>query len=704
MQLINHKLFIGWSELEALGVPEETVRSGCLRFRRGKVKSWVNMADPLDGRRCLVCYESIPSATVKSCGLPSLSEMKARYEAELKKKGYTSILSMLNAPLEGDVQNLRNYRVMREIANPLTGEVSYQDQGGLPEGKITEYLQQSQWLRLIAHPIWEQKSERQRLTGKATQQEAVAYLVEVASELGVKLPSSYRQLSEKLKAYQQEGVRALIHASFGNRNAEKVDERGEALLLKLAMHKNKASRVLIADAYNRAASKGKVEMPISYSTVNRRLSRVEIAQATSLNRDGLKAFTNSYSHNSKGKRPSYSDALWNIDGTKHNETYVDANGQVKQDLKMVVVMDCYSDCFIGWHFGTAENIKEIGAAMRMAMEKQGVLPDQMMSDNDSSNQKLFKNYTALHFHAMANHGQSKYIERAIGLFQERELRHLPSFTGMNITAKGARSRVNDANTKHDWQKKIAKSELPTIEEAIAHGIEAIRRWNHTPDAKGVTRWQKYLAGKQAQQRKVTDLDYEGLFYQERKESVIYTQGGIILQRGKERYHYEVYASIENGLHYPDLEFHTRYATRSFVVREDIHHPESKIGLYLEDDKGGQRFIAWAHPKVEVSRAVVDHTDNDKKQLAVNIKAKKEHIKCLQAKGQEALQVAKEIEAEDIYWTSKDAQHAADEELMEELMGLQVASTESEAVYVTIDNSRAASLRRIEKLNQLINAS
>jgi hypothetical protein len=681
LKLINQILFCSWSELEALGVDVNTINLGCRRYRKGIGKGWENIPDPSDKRRCLVRYEAIPAATIKACGLPSVAEMKTRYAKQAEESGAHTIAAMLPGSLEGDVMYLQNFRVTREEVDALTGEIKIIDLGGLPDNKIQEYLRQAQWLRLAAHPIWASKTERMRVLGKKTQEETMAAIVAMAEQAGVKLPSKLSRLMEKIREYQSQGIGALIHASYGNAHARKVDETAEAIIRHLYNHKNKPTAALVHENYLRKASKsnGRIQ-PVSARTITRRLSRVDNQQQTRLTRDGLSAFTNAYLYSQKGKGVSASDLLWETDGTKLNLAYqaYDSKGNLTgaSQLKMIVVMDAYSGAFIGWYISQTERTVDVAAAVRNAIARSGNrLPAQFIYDNASSNASFFKDrYTYTHNPVRPYHGQSKQIEQALNQIQEKVLRKYDNFTGKNVTAKSQRSRVNTAKTSFDSHLSVKPADLPTIEEVCLQAEEAIRIWNHTPNKKGISPWDKYLQGQKAEhERYATEADMIRMFYQIRKDTVQYTKGGMVLTKGGQKRHYEVYAKIEDGICYPDVHFHVRYASKALLVGEDMHLQDAPLALYDIDSEGQPRFAAWAHSKVEIARAKADYEQTTAQQIIVNRHAYQGQVGYLRERYERDKQISQTHDVA-LVWTSKDAEHAAEEEIEREAMGWAVAVT------------------------------
>lgn len=705
MQLIQDILYLDWAELEAFGVPDVNIRTGTMRNRNGSGKSWVSIKDPSEGRRNLVRYNSIPAATFKTYSLPSEQNLRDTLAKQTQKEGKVKLLGMLPALKAEAIAELSNFRIRREVLQPGTGEMQLKDMGGLPSNKLQGYINEARWIELCMLPCWKVASERKKLSGFATAKETMAWISETANEYGVKLPKAYSQLLQKIEKYTSQGIISLVHKAYGNQHSDKVNELGEALLMQLASDRRKPNSIQVAEAYDRAVAESNgLLKPISHSTIKRRLRSPEVAQQIVLNRDGFSAWKNTYQYKMKGRRPSFSDAIWYIDGTKHNIYYRETKrGQqsVAAKLNMIAVLDGHTDAMVGWVITEKENNFTIGEAVRHAIKRAGnVLPHQFLYDQDSANLNFFKNnYIGTHWPAMANNGESKLIERAFGRFQDTVLRGWHSFTGMNITAKSSRSRVNNAKTSEDDHLKIPISRLPTREEAIAIAEKALRIWNNSLASNGKTRWDNYLEGKREEPAmRISEMEDMQMFWQFRETSVQYSNNGLIIERNKVKYSYEVYQT-KNGEQVPDVDFNLRYITQNFWIKEDISNPKAPIALFLKDSNEQLRFVAFAHKRNEIARAVADYDSTTKAKIEESLKAKKQQQAAILDRAKENGAMLKSIGFNtnvEIY--SKEAEARAEAELYEELFGTPNKDQEEEAAVV--QTTKAPVMDRYQMMMQL----
>jgi len=81
MRLIGKKLYVDFDDLTGYGLSENTLWSGCKRFNAAGSNSWANIKDPLDGRRVLIDFESIPPASVRKYSLPTRAELLGQLKA-----------------------------------------------------------------------------------------------------------------------------------------------------------------------------------------------------------------------------------------------------------------------------------------------------------------------------------------------------------------------------------------------------------------------------------------------------------------------------------------------------------------------------------------------------------------------------------------------------------------------------------------------
>ena len=144
------------------------------------------------------------------------------------------------------------------------------------------------------------------------------------------------------------------------------------------------------------------------------------------------------------------DSLWYSDGTKLNYFYGyrDENNRYKIGTTQVyVVMDVFSEAFIGYHISPTEDYIAQYNAYRMALQTSGQKPYQITYDNQGGHKKLqagnfLSQLAHLGIPTKPYNGKSKTIESAFGRFQMQYLKKDWYFTGQNIQAKEEESKAN----------------------------------------------------------------------------------------------------------------------------------------------------------------------------------------------------------------------------------------------------------------------
>lgn len=698
MKIISHIVYVNWEELQEMGVPFKSIDSGTMRFRQGESSSWANIPDPEDKRRCLVEYASIPAATYKKYGLKPEAELRAAAEQAQSQAQSQALQRLLPPCPRADVEYLQGYQIHREEIDLETGMMVPVKSAGLPQATLQSYLEQCRWLSLMASAQVEDKRLQNQL-GTKGKVETLMKLRNLAEEAGVKLPTAYNRLLEKVNNYREQGAACVVNQRFGNRNAIKIEGLGLEYLLMLQGDPRKFDTHSIWRMYNEEAQRSGLFTPVAESTIRHNLARPELKPLWIASRDGEKAFANKYGHQLKTRQASYRDALWVVDGTKVNLYYKDVKGETRARLNMIVVMDSYSKAFIGYHISDKpESAEGVAAALKMALEKTGNrVPHQVLWDNSGPNQKFFKNWGGLGFPAQPYNAKAKPIEGAFAAYQEKVLRVNPNFTGMNITAHGERARPN--------VEYIESQVLPSLEKAIKQTVLSLEAYNRLAHEKtGESPLGKYEASQHREKlgEPLTLEDEIHLFWQWRTdkkgniEPVVYGNGGLTLQTGEYKRSYEVYKQLQGSVGVPDFDFLNAHIGRSFWVKVEPFEAGQRIALYLGENLQDARYVAVAHSKVTVARAVMDMQPGERSTIEASLGTRKAQYKRAKLSQEERKRQLEELLGtgvdEPMLNTLKDAYHEAESRMVEaEIAGFDrrmdeaVAAfeAENEEVYVPV---------------------
>jgi hypothetical protein len=250
--------------------------------------------------------------------------------------------------------------------------------------------------------------------------------------------------------YRKQGYKCLISGKLTNINTLKITEAAGDIIIAL-----RRCRVPVYNTdqvfteYNRIAERKGWKILKSKTTLVNFLEAPENKARWADAVYGELYVKNLLNYKHKTQMPGVRDALWYGDGTKLNLYYKDYVGgklQIKT-LQVYEVMDAYSEMLLGYHISNTEDAKAQYYAYRMAVERAGHRPYEIVHDNQGGHKKLGAQRffdKICHFHrATAPHsGQSKTIENAFGRFQMQVLHKDWRFTGQNVGAKKDGSKPN----------------------------------------------------------------------------------------------------------------------------------------------------------------------------------------------------------------------------------------------------------------------
>lgn len=486
----------------------------------------------------------------------------------------------------------------------------------LPDGKhltqelIEEYTLNASVLDLLRDGLMAQKAGRKRL-GNTTpvSWDGIWQTSEMLrEEFGHKLPASKESLRRKLDDYMKKGFECLISKKLGNSNTLKVPEAGGKLMIAL-----KRSRVpiytdsQIFEEYNRRAVKNGWKPLQSPNTVKQYLHRPEVEPKWYAAVYGELAAKQKFDRKHKTLMPECRDALWYGDGTKLNLYFKgrDKNGKPAKMTAMVYeVIDAYSEMLLGYAIGAVENSDLQRRAFRMAIERAGYKPFEIVTDNQGGQKKnearAFMSKICRASRTTAPHTpQAKSIEQVFGRFQRQVLHRDWRFTGQNITAVSKDSRANAEFIEDNFES------LYTYEELCAAYAEYREVWNDMKHSRtGKSRRETYFSSINTEVEGVLDYNIVDWFWRETEQPSEFTSSGITIQVDKQSYTYEVFD--DGGL--PDMTFRRENTGRQFFVKYD---PDDMSQVWLCTHTAvGTRHIRKAQPYAVVHRAIQEQTPDE----------------------------------------------------------------------------------------------
>lgn len=510
----------------------------------------------------------------------------------------------------------------------------------LPDGKhltqelIEEYTLNASVLDLLRDGLMAQKAGRKRL-GNTTpvSWDGIWQTSEMLrEEFGHKLPASKESLRRKLDDYMKKGFECLISKKLGNSNTLKVPEAGGKLMIAL-----KRSRVpiytdsQIFEEYNRRAVKNGWKPLQSPNTVKQYLHRPEVEPKWYAAVYGELAAKQKFDRKHKTLMPECRDALWYGDGTKLNLYFKgrDKNGKPAKMTAMVYeVIDAYSEMLLGYAIGAVENSDLQRRAFRMAIERAGYKPFEIVTDNQGGQKKnearAFMSKICRASRTTAPHTpQAKSIEQVFGRFQRQVLHRDWRFTGQNITAVSKDSRANAEFIEDNFES------LYTYEELCAAYAEYREVWNDMKHSRtGKSRRETYFSSINTEVEGVLDYNIVDWFWRETEQPSEFTSSGITIQVDKQSYTYEVFD--DGGL--PDMAFRRENTGRQFFVKYD---PDDMSQVWLCTHTAvGTRHIRKAQPYAVVHRAIQEQTPDELMFIRTMTEANKRERVARQVEGYE----------------------------------------------------------------------
>lgn len=567
-------------------------------------------------------------------GRPALIEwlsIHPKYRAIIiEKYGDPEKLTALNS--------LDEYLITDTKAKTFFHEYMCESGKRLNESTIAEYSVNASICNAVIDYVADRKTRRRKL-GKTRTQDIWEDASRLVDELDTKrwphsLPGSMGRLKNQVKDYRKTGYKALIHGNIGNDNAEKINDEAKGwVIARWALPFNRVpSLARLKELYNEKAEKEGWKRLKQEKTLYNFLYRSDVKSMWYGARHGELKEKKRTAYQHSTIRPQKRDSLWYGDGTKLNLFYQEG-GKVKT-CQVYVVMDAYSEVFLGYCISESEDYASQYAAYKMAIQRAGHKPYQLIVDNQGGHKKLetgkfLSKICHVLTYSQPYNPQGKAIESALGRFQKQRLSTYWFFTGQNITAKRVESHANkefiNANSGN----------LPTLAEIKQTYGKEHEKWNHAKHfATGIPRIQMYEESVNEKAPAVSIWDMVDLFWVHRQNSTTIAPYGIQFTEKKETYTYMVYKSDGQ----PDMEWLNDHVEKKVHIKYD---PKDMSLIYLyEDTPKGLVFIREATAKIGVHRALCEHEEYEM-----------QYIRQIQA-GVNAHRIAKRDDIEEI-WNQYD---------------------------------------------------
>lgn len=422
---------------------------------------------------------------------------------------------------------------------------------------------------------------------------------------GHTLPGTLARLKTRLKAWKADGYQSVVSGKLGNSSALKIT--GDFLKLIVALKRSKVPVYTDAQLFEKAneIAEERGWKPIrSLSGMKKWLNSPSVEPLWYDAVYGEQAARQRYGRKHKTALPTRRDTLWYGDGTKLNLYYRDEQGKVRT-TQVYEVIDAMSEVLLGYCISDTEDYEAQYHAYRMAIQKSGHKPYEIVYDNQGGHKKLDSDgfigkICRIHRPTQPYNGESKTIESVFGRFQAQVLHKDWRFTGQNVTAKKASSRPNvefiEAN----------KDSLYTLEELKDAYAAARKEWNEERHpATGERRIDMYEKSVNEETQEVTLHDMVDMFWVFTKRMATFTDQGLQVTVKGEKRQYEVCSSP--GV--PDHEWRRKHTYERFVVAYDPYDFAS-IRLYTKGTDGSLRFERTAEPYILIHRALQDQQGTD----------------------------------------------------------------------------------------------
>ena len=447
------------------------------------------------------------------------------------------------------------------------------------------------------------------------------------------LPTSLVRLKARICAFQKDGYQSIISRKIGNANTIKLTEEGKEVLIALKRsHTPRYNDEQLFDKYNDISVFRGWKPLKSIRSMQAWLYSPKVEQLWHDAVHGEQSARQRYGRKQKTLHPERRDSLWYGDGTKLNLYYRDGN--TVRTTSVYEVVDDMSEVLLGYCISESENFEAQYCAFRMAIERSGHKPYEIVHDNQGGHKKLNRQgkkptgdgekaqgfldgLCHIHRPTMPYNGESKTIESIFGRFQSQVLARYFNFTGQNVTAKKKSSRPNMEMLAAN------KDKLPTYRELCDLYAECREEWNTMKHPKkDCSRLEAYEGSVNEATPVVGKYEMQDMFWIMSDKPVTFTDSGIKMTIKKKPYQWEVFTEDEAGELIPDYAWRGKHTWEKFYVQYDPMDMAT-VNLYSIDRAGKRHFCRVARPYMAIHRAMQDQTAEEKARIHAEIERGKQ---------------------------------------------------------------------------------
>jgi transposase InsO family protein len=461
-ELILDKLYVTVDFLTTeLKIPEGSIHNGASKNRRNKSTLWRYVNHPLDKRKILIQYESIPLSYYKKYDLPKEEVLYQKIIAKKKR--------LINERFEETKKELSiNFEITYKYAYKRFLKYYY-DQYRTDEKSdlyakthailvLVQALNNEGHKLLDLHPYF------------------LKYKLSVSAN---NLNGFYRLIRDCDEKSIEEIV---IHGAVNKGGCYKMTLIHEKILKKLYRNPQKYSMPIIFKMANDKFLDLEIST-LSLSTIKLYLSQNEIQNSCLPFRNGKKWAEDNLLHYANKVHIEYPGEQWQLDGSKFQFNFLTKNNKVGS-LRFFVVLDSFSRKIIGCSISKSENTQLIMDSLIDAVKNTNYLPKEIVYDNAKPfftpkfKRLIAESSCAGVYWRASKVGDPKdkgKVERFVNTFQTRICSKEFGFIGEGKKSKRQNFTLSDERLKYLKLKKNLRSE----EELTTLFYKLIEEYNQT---------------------------------------------------------------------------------------------------------------------------------------------------------------------------------------------------------------------------------
>jgi hypothetical protein len=454
-------------------------------YRNNESKSWENIADPADGRKRLIKYDTIPAQALVRYGIEPKEVIEKRLQSSLIKQaiGVDAAITEWYQKRIDTNSKAREYSLLWSTLvwlAPITPSkaVVLGFDGFEPlYNEALKFLKQEEVTVILISgkkDNWRTVSRTLRPFKDALKQGQKLNIERVELLESIINKRNATKTSYKFKEDQQE-VAIQIYS----------DPRKPSLVQAYKMYLNKAKELIAAGTWDKTAL-------VTEPCFTNFLKQPEITKMVALRRHGSKEWDQMYLPSTSRERASFANAKWVIDGTPWHR-YFKHEGSVWARLNVFLVIDEHSWMVVGYCVSFSENHEQVIQALWNACLTTGNTPWEVQYDNSSAIQSI-PVQTALHRMAKYStptgigNARAKVIEPIFKWIFERVVKFQTGFTGSPFASK----RLDGQRNNELLASQIKGGEIVDKKAAIKEVEDALILWNSIEmESRKASPWQQY---------------------------------------------------------------------------------------------------------------------------------------------------------------------------------------------------------------------